>query len=233
MSAPQDAAATEAAASAASSASSAVAASSSVVDASWVDAAVLSDAASAASREWRVLVPKSVPDDSASGDPRDALAREVAREVSAARADRAEPSRLVVYADTTIDYGCLCPPFVFAPFWNTGRDDGTFLPVYAANIPEPPLTKQGLYRFLGHFDGRRITGYEWLKMRGEKIEEGMDEYAHAAPIFVIEGWCFEPNASFSDPDLEKVYRPTLVKLEKEGRFCAGARMPGHATPQKK
>jgi hypothetical protein len=214
------------------SASPEIASSSLVADAA-SDAAsdsgpTLSDAANAGSREWRVLVPKSVPDDSSSGDPRDAIVRAVAREVTAARADRAEPARVVIYADTTIDYGCLCPPFVLAPFWNTGRTDGTFYPIYPPGVPEPMLAKQGLYRILGHFDGRRISGFEWLKMRGAKTEEGMDAYADKAPVLVVEGWCFEPNATFSDPALEKVYRPTLVTMEKEGRFCPGTHMPARA-----
>ncbi len=198
-----------------------------------VDAAVVvdagaasSDAARASSREWKILVPADVGE--GAGDPLDTLARAIHRAVTTAHVDSGSPYRFVAYVDTTIDYGCLCPPFVFAPFWNSGRSDGYVLPVFAPGVPEPPLAKQGLYRFMGHFDGRRITGFEWLKMRGEKSEEGMDEYARKAPVFVVEGWCFEPTDEYSDAALEAVYDKTLAKMHADGRFCAGTHMPKHA-----
>lgn len=220
--APQDAAAS--ATTTPSASAPFASANSSPSDAATDASLALANAVSAGSREWRVLVPKSVPDATADAA-RNAIVRAVSREVTAARADHADPSRVVIYADTTIDYGCLCPPFVFAPFWNSGRSDGTFLPIYATDVPEPPLAKQGLYRVLGHFDGRRITGYDWLKMRSEKIEEGMDEYAKTAPVFIVEDWCFEPNDMFSDPGQQRAYLPTILKMEKQGRLCPGAHMP--------
>jgi hypothetical protein len=179
------------------------------------------DAQAAGAASARVLVPKTLPE--GAGDPMQSLVRAIDKEVAAAA--KGAGASLVVYADTTTDYGCLCPPFVFAPFHNSGRTDSYVLPVFARGVPDPPLSKVGLYRFFGHFDGRRITGFEWLKARGGKRSEGMSEYERKAPVFVVEGWCFEPDADFGAHFKEEVYRPTLEKMAKDGRFCPGAKFP--------
>lgn len=189
-------------------------------------AAALSDVQLASSNVLPMLVPKET--DDGAGDPLGALSRAIARAVTAARGDAGASHRYLAYVDTTVDYGCLCPPFVFAPFWSSGREDGTVLPVFAPGVPDPPLAKQGLYRFAGHFDGRRITGFDWLRSRGEKRQEGMEDFAKKAPVFVVEGWCFEPAAEYSTPDLEEVYAKTLAKMQRDGRFCAGSKLPKHA-----
>ena len=187
------------------------------------------DAALAGAKELKVLVPKSV-DDGAAGDPLDALAKAIAKEVAAASGKKAA-ARIVIYADTTVDYGCLCPPFVFAPFWNSGRSDGYVLPIFAKGVPDASATKQGIFRFAGHFDGRRITGLEWLKQRGEKASEGMSEYEHKAPVFVVEGWCFEPVEAFGAASAEEAYGGSLKQMARDGRFCAGTRYPAPPEPE--
>jgi hypothetical protein len=156
----------------------------------------------------------------------DVLARAIERERKNGREAGAVP--LVVYVDTTLDYGCLCPTFVFAPFWNTGRPDGYVMPLFAPGVPEPTLTKQGIYRFVGHFDGRRISGFDWLNLRGDKKreqnQEGMDEYKQKGPVFIVEDWCFEPVKEI-DPVYEEAWGKPLHTLEKQGRFCPGSRYP--------
>lgn len=176
--------------------------------------------------DLKVLVPKSLGEDSnaAGDDPLEVLARTIDKEVTGVHGKK-PAGRIVIYADTTIDYGCLCPPFVFAPFWSSGRSDSYVLPIFAKGVPDAPTSKQGMYRFVGHFDGRRMTGFEWLGLRGGKPREGMSEYARKAPVFVVEGWCFEPVDSFEDASAEKIYGTTLKQMAKDGRFCPGARFP--------
>lgn len=188
------------------------------------------DAALASSTPAPVLVPRHVSeDDPTAADPLDALARAVDAEVKASLASRRKPKRqVVVYAATTLDYGCLCPPFVFSPFHNSGRPDSYVLPLFAKGVPDPALTTQGAYRLLGHFEGRRMTGRQWLRLRHEKVERGMSEYARKAPVFVVDGWCFEPAESFADRYMEDAYRSMLEQLERDGRFCAGSSFPASA-----
>jgi hypothetical protein len=183
----------------------------------------------AGSRDIKVLVPKQVSEDSNAigDDPLAVLARTIDKEVTSAR--RARPAgKIAIYVDTTIDYGCLCPPFVFAPFWNSGRPDSYVLPIFVNGVPDAKPAKQGIYRFVGHFDGRRMTGFEWLKLRGEKAHKGMDEYARKAPVFVVEGWCFEPVEAFDDAYAEGIYGDKLKRMAKDGRFCPGTRFPASA-----
>jgi hypothetical protein len=187
------------------------------------------DVAMAAATDLKVLVPRSLGEepDAAGGDPLEVLARTIDREVTVVPGKKSV-GRIVIYADTTLDYGCRCPPFVFAPFWSSGRSNSYVLPIFAKGVPDAPRSKQGLYRFAGHFDGRRMTGFQWLRLRGEEAREGMSEYAHKAPVFVVEGWCFEPVEAFADPSAEEIYGPTLKQMEKAGRFCPGARFPSTA-----
>jgi len=176
-------------------------------------------------------VPRSLGEDSdtADSDPLDVLARTIEKEVTGAL--RKKPAgRIVIYADTTIDYGCRCPPFVYAPFWNMGRTDSYVLPIFAKGVPDAPLTKQGVYRFAGHFDGRRMTGFDWLKLRGGAVREGMSEYARKAPVFIVEGWCFEPVDAFPHTFAEEAYGAILKEMARNGRFCPGARYPAPAEP---
>ena len=55
----------------------------------------------------------------------------------------------------------------------------------------------GIYRMRGHFDGRTISGVEWVKARGEKPPNypsgnvPIDEWTgRTGPVFVVEDWCF-------------------------------------------
>jgi hypothetical protein len=172
-----------------------------------------------------VLVP-AAPRAGAGGDddPLDSLAAAIAAEVERARSAAGRP--VVVYADTTLDYGCLCPPFVFAPFWNSGRPDSYVLPVLAPGVADLPATKEGLFRMVGRFTGERITGFAWRQRRGETDrKEGMDEFARAAPVFRVEDWCFEPVPVYEDRAAEEIYGPALRAMAAAGRMC-----PGHTLP---
>lgn len=192
-----------------------------------VDAGAISDALLAGSSALKVLVPKEVGE--GAGDPLDALTRTINRAVAAGKPYAGAEARVVLYVDNTSDYGCVCPPWVFAPFWNSGHD-GYFYPTFAAGVPEAPIVKQGIMRFAGHFDGKKITGFEWLKSRHEKPDpEGTDEFAKKAPVFVVEGWCFEPAAEYTSADIEKVYAKELGKMQTDGRLCPGTHLPKHAT----
>lgn len=186
----------------------------------------------AGAAELKLLVPRSIDDlpQARRGAPLEALGRTIANAVTAARS-RKPPDRVVIYADTTVDYGCLCPPFIFAPFWNSGRSDGYVLPVFAKGVPDARATKEGVFRFAGHFDGRRITGLEWHQQRGGKVREGMNEYARKAPVFIVEGWCFEPVEAFRDAMTEEAFGPSLKQMEAAGRFCPGTRYPTSAPPE--
>lgn len=190
-----------------------------------------SDAAMAGASDLRVLVPRSLDDEAYTlkMDPLDALAHEIYLEVNSA-SHTPPTGRIVIYADTTIDYGCLCPPFVFAPFYNSGRPDSYVLPIFAEGVPDPSPIKQGLFRFAGHFDGGHMTGIDWLKQRGGEVREGMSEYEHEAPVFIVEGWCFEPVEAFPDASAEENYGPALKEMEKKGRLCPGTRYPAPAKP---
>ena len=42
--------------------------------------------------------------------------------------------------------------------WNAPRE---------LSVPDAPLAKVGLYQMAGYFSGKRMTGYDWLKRRGE------------------------------------------------------------------
>jgi hypothetical protein len=160
----------------------------------------------------KVLVPGSVDEESnaAGSDPLDALVQAIGKEVTAAARSKKPAGRIVIYADSTIDYGCQCPPFVFVRSSPKG-------------VPDPPTTKLGLFRFAGHFDGRRITGLEWLKQRGGEAEEGMSEYEHKAPVFIVEGWCFEPADPSPELFRDERYGSTLKDMAQAGRFCPASR----------
>jgi hypothetical protein len=143
---------------------------------------------------------------------------------------RKPEARYVVYVNTTIDYGCRCPPFVLAPFWNSGRADGYLLPEYAPGVPEPLLVKPGLYRFAGRFDGRHMTGFDWLKRRGLPRKEGMTHHDLQTPVFVVDGWCFEPG-EFEDAGHAEIYLEDMKQLASQGRFCPGATFPVVPPPE--
>jgi hypothetical protein len=109
------------------------------------------------------------------------------------------------------------------------------LPIFAKGVPDASAIKQGIFRFAGHFDGRRITGFEWLKLRGESVQGdariGMSEYEHMLPVFVVEGWCFEPVEAFGEASAEEAYGSSLKQMARDGRFCAGTRYPAPPGPE--
>lgn len=189
------------------------------------------DAVLAGAGDLKVLVPSSLLDDS---DPAavEALVQAIDKEVKAAARSKKPAGRIVIYADTTVDYGCRCPPFVFSPLYGSGRPEAYVLPIFAKGVPEPFPTKLGLFRFAGHFDGRRITGIEWLEQRGGEPEEGMSEYEHKAPVFIVEGWCFEPADTSPEIFTEERYGSDLKSLAEEGRFCPTSASAGPPSKSK-
>ena len=166
-------------------------------------------------------------DDSA--DPLITLRATIAAQMAAARQRKSKRApTVVVYLDTTQDYGCLCPPFVLAPFYNAG-EGGFIWPRFARGVTAAPAPKGGLFRFAGHFEGRAISGYQAEGRRAPKRQGAVDEAEpdprlERHPAFFVETWCFEPSPTISQSTFEN-YRDQLKALANQGRFCVGSNFP--------
>ncbi len=185
----------------------------------------------ASNPNWPVIIPANTDasnnDDSA--DPLVAFRATIATQMAAARKRTVRPSpAVVVYLDTTDDYGCLCPPFVLAPFYNAG-EGGFIWPKFARGNGPAPTPKGGLLRVAGHFEGRAITGYQAEGRRAPKVSAAAEEAEpdfrlERHPAFFVEAWCFAPSPTISQSTLE-VYNDQLTALAKQGRFCVGSKFP--------
>jgi hypothetical protein len=193
------------------------------------------DAALASAKDLKILVPAA--NGYSSDEETEALVQAIDKEVKSAARSKKPASRIVIYADTTLGYGCKCPPFVFAPLHGSGRPEAYVLPIFAKGVSEPFSSKLGYFRFAGHFDGRRITGFEWLKLRGEQLGQeermGMGEYEHKAPVFIVEGWCFEPFDTSPEFFAEERYGDLVTSMAKEGRFCPASPESSSTKPDAK
>lgn len=193
--------------------------------------APVANAVTASNPNWPVIIPANTDDSTNddSADPLVALRATIAAEMVAARQRKAKPApTVVVYLDTTDDYGCLCPPFVLAPFYNAG-EGGFIWPKFARGNAPAPTPKGGLLRVAGHFEGRAITGYQAEGRRAPKVPAAADEAEpdfrlERHPAFFVEAWCFAPSATISQSTLE-VYNEQLTALAKQGRFCVGSKFP--------
>jgi hypothetical protein len=136
---------------------------------------------------------------------------------------------VIVYATTTLKYACLCPPFAFPGAEGMGQDLYVW-PKPGKGISQiPALQSQlGAMRLLGHFKGKRLSGYEVAGTKpsawtGEG-DPAPDPMTTKAPVFTVEGWCFEPEATISQSDA-KQFGAQLQTLAAQGRFCSGTKYP--------
>ncbi len=185
----------------------------------------------ASNPNWPVIIPANTDDsdNDDSADPLVALRATIADQMVAARQRKAKPApTVVVYLDTTDDYGCLCPPFVLAPFYNAG-EGGFIWPKFARGNAPAPTPKGGQLRVAGHFEGRASTGYQAEGRRAPKVPAAAEEAEpdfrlERHPAFFVEAWCFAPSPTISQSTLE-VDRDQLTALAKQGRFCVGSKFP--------
>jgi hypothetical protein len=124
---------------------------------------------------------------------------------------RSTPNRRrTIILETTLSWGCPCPPWVF-PFYHDMQklQYVMVLPSPLLNLdPTDVATPERSYRMTGYFSGAVITGLEWVNQRGKapptfpkasKTSPELQEY-WAAPglVFVVESWCYQENTLVDD-----------------------------------
>ncbi len=157
----------------------------------------------------------------------------IGTQMAAARQHKTKSAPTVaIYLNTTDDYGCDCPPFVLAPFYNAG-EGGFIWPKFASGVAAAPAPKGGLLRFAGHFEACALTGYQAAGRRVPKLKGAAKDSDDAAepdpllerhPAFFVTAWCFEPSPTITQSTFEN-YGTQLTELAKQGRFCVGTKFP--------
>lgn len=151
-----------------------------------------------------VLVPAALDD----VDQQEAMRVAIAREVAAAAAGA--DARWTIHVTTTADYGCLCPPFVFAPLHNN-EDPFVMLTAPAAALP-PVDVAEAVFRITGRFDGRRLDGFAWAAETGVSAPADRDgpgeAWGSSGPVFVVDDWCLaaDPRGQLASRDLPRCAR---------------------------
>lgn len=136
--------------------------------------------------------------------------------------------KVVVELRTTLDYGCPCPTWTFAPL-HSGPPHGF---PYAMILPSEGLRKHPtdyavpgvIYRMRGHFDGRRISGLEWVEARGAEppsFPDGsppLEEYwkDETGPVFVVDQWCWVPKSIDFDYDRREKLQDDAPRCDASG-----------------
>ena len=148
------------------------------------------------------------------------VVRKVEREV--ALGQKGTGRRLLLTAVTTDEWGCECPPFVYAPFASSAPEEGNafFYPIAKAG-PDPASfsvgSAAGTFELVGRFDRQKMAFAEWARARKVKARPGKHapEFRAKQPVFAVESWCFRRAAEVSE-----AYRPELARMKKAGvTFC--------------
>jgi hypothetical protein len=138
----------------------------------------------------------------------------VAQAVAAAQRGNAET--FVFDVGTSVGFGCKCPPFhIGAAIW--------IMPRFSRGVPDPEdfWFSNVSYRFLGRFDGRRISATQWRREAGKHHTPGeMDTgWEEPAPALVVDDWCLVPNRPFFRNEASE---EDIARMQQQGRLCAGA-----------
>jgi len=141
-----------------------------------------------------------------------------------AAADNGKARLLVLSAATTDSWGCMCPPFVYAPFAMGAPDNESptyFFPIVKSGMDADDHhvgSGGGTYEFTGKLTGERIDAATWYSRRGKKAPNATGataDYRKKQPVFAVESWCFRKN-----DDAPDFYADQLAKLKKDGvPFC--------------
>jgi hypothetical protein len=106
-----------------------------------------------------------------------------------------EKETVAVEVESTVGWGCPCPPFVFRQFDDVEGHDVFVLPVFAPGVPDGGAWYvPGVFRFAGQYTGRGLTLDGWHEQRGEPSSGyAEDRYRRiGGPEFWVIDWCFRP-----------------------------------------
>ncbi|HEX4418156.1 MAG TPA: hypothetical protein VH165_09680 [Kofleriaceae bacterium] len=140
-----------------------------------------------------------------------------------ALAAKGKARTLVLEVTTTDEWGCDCPPFVYAPFSTASPDEklAYVYPIVTAG-PDPGAflagNGAGTYEFTGSFTKDKLTRAEWLRKRKDKPAAPSMELSEGSklkqPVFAVDHWCFRPKTD--DSPVVKAYAGVLAKMKKAG-----------------
>lgn len=131
-------------------------------------------------------------------------------------ADKGQARLLMVTATTTDNWGCSCPPFVYAPYSSSASDPIAFFYPIVSSGPDPAAfnaaSSAGTYEFTGHFTKDKLDYGAWLDRRKEKHPVPKGDFAIKRRVFAADSWCFRlaPDGA-SGP-----YAEVIARMKKAG-----------------
>ena len=120
-------------------------------------------------------------------------------DVLVADAGAGRPATVTLAVESTFNWGCDCPPFVFrASDGRTDYEEEYVFPTFAEGIPDAAYVVVGAFDLTGHYTGRWLDMFDWHEERGRHVEQRSlyhDQrlaWEELHPEFLVDGWCYAP-----------------------------------------
>ena len=126
-----------------------------------------------------------------------------------AQAQKGAATPVTLRLDTTVAFGCPCPPFVFKGVRSVpdNASDVMLYTVPAKGVADPAgVLLKGTYKMTGRFLPQRMDAFGWAKRMGtrppSRKRDGQEYFRTRHPVFEVTSWCFKRPRRMSVEDRE-------------------------------